>query len=272
MIQFQEVSFSYPGSPAGVRALVDVDLVISSGQMLAVLGANGSGKSTLARLTNGLLVPDAGRVLVDGMDTSDDSLGLPIRERVGMVFQHPDDQIVAPAVEDDVAFGPENLGMPRAEIRLRVDSAIADVGLTGLERREPHLLSGGQKQRLAIAGALAMNPRYLVLDEPTSMIDSQGKREVTEVLARLRASGHAVLLVTHDVAEAVRADRVAVIDAGRIVFQGTPEELLHRRTEFGAWGLEMPPGGVLAERLRALGRPIPVRAMDAESIGSSLWA
>ncbi len=163
---------------------------------------------------------------VDGIDTRDESRGVEVRSAVGMVFQHPDDQIVATSVEDDIAFGPENLGLPRDQIRERVDEAIADTGLEGLGQREPHMLSGGQKQRLAMAGALAMRPRYLVLDEPTSMIDATGRKEFSSVLERVRASGRGVLLVTHDVAEALPADRVVVLDAGRLAFEGTPDGLL----------------------------------------------
>jgi energy-coupling factor transport system ATP-binding protein len=221
--------------------------------MVAVLGANGSGKSTLARLTNGLLLPDSGTVLVDGRDTIDAASTRAIRELVAIVLQHPDDQIVAITVEDDVAFGPENLGLQRSEIRRRVDESIAAVGLTGLERREPHLLSGGQKQRLAIAGALAMEPRYLVLDEPTAMLDPEGRRDVAAVIQRLGSSGKGILLVTHDLAEAARADRVLVLDRGAIVFCGPPDELVSQTDMLDACGLEIPPFAVFSAHLRELG-------------------
>lgn len=267
-IRFDDVSFSYRPS-AGVFALRNMDFELASGEMLAVLGANGSGKSTLARLVNGLLLPTTGAVHVDEMITSSAEHSFELRASVGMVFQHPDDQIVATAVEDEVAFGPENLGLPRPKLRERVDRAIADVGLTGLERREPHLLSGGQKQRLAIAGALAMHPRYLVFDEPTSMIDSQGRAEVAEVLAQLRASGRGVLLVTHDVAEALPADRVIVLADGRCVFEGRPTELLEHAS-LEAWGLELPPLSVLVRELRALGVPVAANAYDAEAVAEQL--
>jgi energy-coupling factor transport system ATP-binding protein len=179
---------------------------------------------------------------------------------VGVVFQNPDDQIVATSVEDDVAFGPENLGLPRAEIRRRVDDALAAVDLTGLERREPHLLSGGQKQRLAIAGVLALNPRYLVLDEPTSMLDPHGRSELLDVLRRLAAEGHGIVHVTHDLVDALSADRVVLLAAGETVFDGSPEELLGLDVFPAEWALERPPIVVLADRLRALGVPVPVRA------------
>jgi len=238
--------------------------------MLALVGANGSGKSTLAQLANGLLSPSAGSVTVDGIDTLDAGKTREVRELVGVVFQNPDDQIVATAVEDDVAFGPENLGLPRSQIRDRVDEALATVGLTGLERREPHLLSGGQKQRLAIAGALAMLPRYLVLDEPTSMLDPQGRAEVLDVLDRLRGAGHGLLLITHDLAEAQRADRVAVLSAGTLVYEGDAADLLERDEDVEQWGLEVPPLVRLATALRATGAPVPTGALSAADIVESL--
>jgi len=270
VIAFRQVSFAYPGAETHRMALDAFDLEVQAGEMVALLGANGSGKSTAARLVNGLLLPSAGSVTVDDIDTADDGRSYDVRQRVGMVFQHPDDQIVATSVEDDVAFGPENLGLERAEIRRRVDEAIADVGLTGLESREPHLLSGGQKQRLAIAGALAMRPRYLVLDEPTSMIDSQGRREVAEVLDRVRRAGHGILLITHDVAEAARADRVVVISLGRAVFSGSAEQLLDCEERMSEWGLALPPIAVIARELRSRGRAVASSAMDPASVVEAL--
>jgi len=250
-----------------------------------VLGANGSGKSTLVKLANGMLVPQSGTVSVDGIDTvtnvrergsdaaSPDADHEPgshdIRQLVGVVFQHPDDQIVATSVEDDVAFGPENLGLPRSEIRNRVDASLAVVGLTGLEQREPHLLSGGQKQRLVIAGALAMRPRYVVFDEPTSMLDPHGRAEVISVITRLRRDGHGVLLVTHDLAEAGRADRVMVLRSGSLVFEGTPDELFARE-DLEDWGLELPPVVVLARGLRDAGIAVSAGAVDPVQIAGAL--
>lgn len=270
LIRFSGVDFSY-GSAGGTRALAALDLALEPGEMLGVLGANGSGKSTLALLTNGLLLPSAGSVTVDDLSTADAETLFDLRSRVGLVFQRPDDQVVATSVEDDVAFGPENLGLERAEIRRRVDTALADVGLIGLERREPHLLSGGQKQRLAIAGALAMQPRYLVLDEPTSMIDAAGREEVREVLARVRENGRAIMLITHDIAEVLSADRVVVLKAGACVFEGTPERLVSNATNLGEWGLELPTIGEFALQLRAFGIDAPLDIADAAGMVEALW-
>ncbi|MEI7813270.1 MAG: energy-coupling factor transporter ATPase [Coriobacteriia bacterium] len=270
MISFFDVCFSYHAAGKPLLALRSVSLEIAPGETVAVLGANGSGKSTLARLTNGLLLPDSGTVTVDGFDTADGSLTREIRERVAIVLQHPDDQIVATTVEDDVAFGPENLGRPRDEIRRRVDEALAAVGLVGLERREPHLLSGGQKQRLAIAGALAMQPEYLVLDEPTSMLDPEGRRDVAAVIERLGRSGRGILLVTHDLAEAARADRVVVLDHGVIVFSG-PADVLAEQTELlGECGLEVPPFALLTAHLRELGITLAPGLPEPEGLVDAL--
>jgi len=269
-MEFDNVGFTYHAAGAPVRALDRVSLSVHPGEMVALLGANGSGKSTLARLANALLLPHEGAVRVDGVDTTEQELAQSIRQFVAVVFQNPEDQIVATSVEDDVAFGPENLGLARDEIRVRVDDALAVVGLTGLERREPHLLSGGQKQRLAIAGALAMRPRYLVLDEPTSMLDPQGRDEVLAVMDRLRASGHGILLVTHDLAEAQRADRGAVLSAGSIVFEGPVSELLDRGETLSEWGLEPPALAVLAQRLRDLGVPVSAERVTPSAVSAAL--
>ncbi len=250
MIRFDSVSYTYGTSSGRRKALDDVTFSLGPGEMLAVVGANGSGKSTLARLANGLLLPASGRVLVEGIDTATRSQR--VRTLVGIVFQRPDDQIVATTVEDDVAFGPENLGLERDEIRRRVDQALAAVGLTGLEAREPHLLSGGQKQRLALAGALALAPRYLVLDEPTSMIDPKGRGEVMRVVSRLREDGHGVMLITHDLEEALVADRVLVLQSGRAVFDGRPSEMT-KALDLDAVGLELPSIVRMAESLAAAG-------------------
>ena len=248
------MSASPTASPARpLAALTSVSLDIAPGETVAVLGANGSGKSTLAQLVNGLLLPSSGSVTIDGLRTDDAAVTRSIRELVAVVLQHPDDQIVATTVEDDVAFGPENLGLAREEIRARVDAALAAVGLVGMERREPHLLSGGQKQRLAIAGALAMQPRYLVLDEPTSMLDPEGRRDVSQVVERLGESGRGILLITHDLAEVAKADRAVVLDRGTIAFAGSVDELIRRPEVLEACGLETPPMARLAARLRELG-------------------
>jgi energy-coupling factor transporter ATPase len=270
VISFSTVSFSYRAAGAPLPALRGVSMDLSPGETVAVLGANGSGKSTLARMANGLLLPDAGAVTVDGLDTADGSRTRDIRERVAIVLQHPDDQIVATTVEDDIAFGPENLGLARDEIRRRVDEALAAVGLVGLERREPHLLSGGQKQRLAIAGALAMEPEYLVLDEPTSMLDPEGRRDVAAVIERLGRSGKGILLITHDLAEAARADRTIVLDHGAVVFSGTVSDLTARTALLESCGLEVPPFAVLTARLRALGLDVAPELFEPESLVDQL--
>jgi energy-coupling factor transporter ATPase len=270
VIRFSDVGFSYRTSGAPLVALRGVSLDVRPGETVAVLGANGSGKSTLARLANGLLLPDSGAVTVDGMGTADEARTRELRERIAIVLQHPDDQIVATTVEDDVAFGPENLGLPRDEIRRRVDEALAAVGLVGMERREPHLLSGGQKQRLAIAGALAMQPHYLVLDEPASMLDPEGRRDVAAVLERLGDSGKGILLVTHDLAEAARADRAVVLDRGAIVFAGTVAELAVRGELLEECGLEVPPIAVLAARLFELGVVTATGVPDPETVAEAL--
>ena len=270
MIRFGNVSFSYRTPEASIDALRGVSFELMQGGTTAVLGANGSGKSTLARLANGLILPGDGRVEVDEYDTRNPETIWEVRRRVGLVFQNPDNQIVGTTVEEDVAFGLENLGVPRAEMRERITAALGVVGLAGFESREPHLLSGGQKQRLALAGALAMQPRYLVLDEPTSMLDSTGRSDVLEVLARLRAQAHGILHITHEIADIAAADEVLVLSDGMISFFGTPSELLSAPQRLAAWGLALPPIGVLAERLRSVGVPVPATALDAESVVNAL--
>ena len=270
MLRFDDIVFGY-GEADGPKALSNVSLSVAPGEQVAVLGANGSGKSTLARLGNAILLPQAGTVTVDEIDTRDQSRLRELREKIGIVFQRPDDQIVATSVEDDVAFGPENLGCPRQEIRRRVDESLAAVGLTGLEHREPHLLSGGQKQRLAIAGALAMHPTYLVLDEPTSMLDPSGRADVLAIVAGLRASGHGILHITHDLADVADADRVVVLDRGAVAYSGSLTDLAGDE-ELLAWcGLELPPLFRLAKELRALGADIGPGVASPEAIAESLW-
>jgi energy-coupling factor transport system ATP-binding protein len=270
VLEFSDVSFAYSADSA--PALEGVSLTLEPGQLLAVVGANGSGKSTLARLCDGLLTPSSGRVLVDGLDAADEARVWDVRVKVGMVFQDPDDQIVGTTVEDDCAFGPENVGLPRAEIVIRVREALAAVGMTGLERREPHMLSEGQKQRLAIAGALAMGPRYLVFDEPAAMLDPASRRNAVAIIARLaREEGHGVLLVSHDAADVARADRALALAGGRVVFDGPPEVLLSDEAMLRACGLATGSMGGLGAELRALGLPVPVTALEAESVVQSLW-
>lgn len=273
MIRFEDVSFSYQGErgSSGTHALREVALELRDGEMLAVVGANGSGKSTLALLANGLLLPTKGRVFVDDIDTSDSSRIEDVRVAVGLVFQQPDNQIVGTTVEEDVAFGPENLGLPRDEIRRRVDDALLAVDLADVAQREPHLLSGGQKQRLAMAGAVAMRPRHLVLDEPTSMLDAEGRREVGTIVKRLRAAGTSIVLITHDLAEALVADRVAVLGDGSVAFCGPPEALASDEALLAGAGISIPPIVRLAARLREDGFAVPATVVDAPGVASALW-
>jgi len=258
MIDLANVSFAYPTRPLPTPALRDISVTIPDGQSVAVLGRNGSGKSTLARLLNGLLIPSGGSVTVDGLPTSDPNSVWQVRRRLGMVFSSPDSQIVATIVEEDVAFGLENLGVPRAEMRRRISNALSAVGLDGFEEREPHLLSGGQKQRLAIAGVLAMQPRHLVLDEATSMLDGAGRQEVLGVLRRLNAEyGVTVLLITHFIEEASDVDRVIVLDEGRIRLDGAPGDVLTDTDTLRRAGILPPYAASLAERLREKGVAVP---------------
>lgn len=269
MIELSEVRFLYPG--AGRPALDGVSLALAPGQTIALLGPNGSGKSTLVRLMNALLLPSAGCVSVDGMDTRDESSVWDIRSRVGFVQQNPDNQIVGTVAEEDVAFGPENLGVPPAELRERVDRALAAVGLTGLERREPHLLSEGQKQRLAIAGALALQPSYLVLDEPTAMLDGAGRADVLAALSGLVSHGVGVVHVTHHLEDVLQADRAIVLAGGRIVYDGWPLELAADPALAAHLGIDVPPVVVLADALRQRGLAVPRDAVTAESVVEALW-
>jgi len=268
MIVFEGVTFTYPG--ASRPAIKDLTLSVTPGEVLAVVGANGSGKSTLARLADGLLVPNEGRVLVDGIDTADEKHGWDVRSRVGLVLQNPDNQIVGTVVEEDVAFGPENMGVPREELRIRVRDAIAAVGLVGLERREPHLLSEGQKQRLAIAGALALRPEYLVLDEPTAMLDPHGRADVLRVLDELRDAGRGVVHITHDQSEANRADRILALNEGAVAYLGDPAAFMRDERLLEVLGLEAPPILRMAQALRLTGIPLPDVETPEELVGA-LW-
>ncbi len=270
MIAFDDVSFDYPAPGGAVPALRRVSFELERGETLAVVGANGSGKSTLARLANGLLAPTSGRVEVDGIDTRVADTIWEVRRRIGVVFQNPDNQIVGTIVEEDTAFGPENLGIDPQEIGRRVSEALSAVGLSGFERREPHLLSGGQKQRLALAGALAMRPDYLVLDEPTSMLDASGRADVLKVLEGLGAESHGVLHITHELSDAARADRVLVLSHGESAFLGEPDDLLSRPDRLAEWGLALPALGTLGHELRELHVSVPVTALDADSVVSAL--
>ncbi|MCK8115617.1 ATP-binding cassette domain-containing protein [Anaerosoma tenue] len=269
MIVFEHVGFTYPGAVA--PALDDVSVSVSPGQVVALLGPNGSGKSTLARLGNGLLVPSAGVVRVDGTDTADEETVWDVRSRVGFIQQNPENQIVGTLAEEDVAFGPENLGVHPDELRVRVDDALAAVGLSGFQRREPHLLSEGQKQRLAIAGALAMRPSYLIADEPTAMLDPVGRRDVLAALGDLRRRGVGILHVTHHLADVVDADEVVVLRNGRIAYQGTPKALMADPGHARTLAVEVPPEAELADALRRGGVPVPDGASTPEAIAESVW-
>lgn len=269
MIEIRDVSVSYPG--AGRPALSDVSLTVAPGELVALLGANGSGKSTLMRLCNALLQPDAGWVAVDGLDARDESNLWAIRSRVGFVQQNPENQIVGTVVEEDVAFGPENLGVPADELRTRVDHALAQTGLTGFERREPHLLSEGQKQRLAIAGALALRPAYLLLDEPTAMLDGCSRAGVLGVLGRLRGQGVGMLHITHHLEDVADADKVVVLSAGHVAYAGSLDPLLWDQDLADSLGIEVPAMARLAAALRPGGIEFERALPTPEDVGVALW-
>lgn len=253
LIEFQNVSFSY-GTDEGeerVDVIENLNLNIEKGNFTAVLGHNGSGKSTLAKLTNGILFPQQGKVLVDGSETKPDDSIFDIRKKVGMVFQNPDNQIVASIVEEDVAFGVENLGVPPQECRRRVDEAMKTVGIYEQRLKAPHKLSGGQKQRVAVAGIIAMKPECIVLDEPTAMLDPSGRAEVLETIKKLnKEEGITVVLITHYMDEAVQADRVVVMDGGQIVMDDTPQNVFAKVDEVKSYGLDVPQATELVHRMK----------------------
>lgn len=261
ILEFQNVSFRYEAGSESEQlplAVHNVSLAIKKGEFVAVLGHNGSGKSTLAKLSNSILLPESGKVLVNGMDTADESLSYDIRRTVGVVFQNPDNQIVASVVEEDVAFGPENLGVPPEEIRKRVDDALKAVGMYEYRKHEPHKLSGGQKQRVAIAGMIAMLPECLVLDEPTAMLDPRGRKEVMDTILKLnREMGMTVVFITHFMEEAVRASRVVVMDNAEVLMDGTPREVFRQADRIKAAGLDVPKSAELARELRKKGIDMP---------------
>ena len=263
MIECRGVSFSYDGA---VPALDGVDLNIEDGEFFCILGGNGSGKSTFAKHLNALLQPDAGAVRVNGMDASDPELVYDIRSTAGMVFQNPDDQLVATLVEDDVAFGPENLGVESDQIAQRVREVLKAVGLVGFERHETHALSGGQKQRVALAGVLAMEPRVLILDEASSMLDPRGRKGLMKACHALHDRGMTIVMITHFMEEAAEADRVAVFQAGRVAMLGTPEEILTRAAELAELNLDMPASCCLGTALRAKGVPVHAQVREADMV------
>ena len=263
MIECRGVSFSYDGA---VPALDGVDLNIEDGEYFCILGGNGSGKSTFAKHLNALLQPDVGTVRINGMDASDPELVYDIRSTAGMVFQNPDDQLVATLVEDDVAFGPENLGVPSAQIAQRVREALKGVGLVGFERHETHALSGGQKQRVALAGVLAMEPRVLILDEASSMLDPRGRKGLMKACRALHARGMTIVMITHFMEEAAEADRVAVFRAGHVAMLGTPEEILTRADELAQLNLDMPESCRLGMALRTKGVPVHAQVREVDMV------
>lgn len=254
-----------------VKALDGVSLEIEQGEFVAVIGANGSGKSTMARHINALLLPTEGKLLVDGMDTSDEEQLWKIRQHVGMVFQNPDNQIVAAIVEEDVAFGPENIGVPQEEIRPRVEKALAAVGMSDYAKHAPHLLSGGQKQRVAIAGIMALEPKCIVLDEPTAMLDPQGRKEIVATVTKLNKEKKiTIVYITHYMTEALAADRVVVMEKGHIRFMGTPKEVFSRVDELEHLGLEAPLAAKVASELRKSGMKLSQDIITDEELAQAL--
>ena len=252
-------------------ALKDVTAQIKKGEFTAIIGTNGSGKSTLARHLNALLIPTEGELIVEGMRTSDAGRVWDIRQKVGMVFQNPDNQLVAAVVEEDVAFGPENLGVPPEEIRERVDLALEKVGMTSYRKQAPSMLSGGQKQRVAIAGVLAMKPDCIVLDEPTAMLDPKGRKEVMDTIHELnKKEGITIVLITHFMEEAVTADHILVIDRGVLKMEGTPREIFSQADKVTEIGLDVPVPADLARRLRKKGLAVSEKCMTDEELGEAL--
>ncbi len=271
-IEFDGVTFAYEENEENLTAetvIENMNLKIEKGDFVAVLGHNGCGKSTLAKLCNAILVPQQGKVYVDGIDTADEDRLYDIRQRVGMVFQNPDNQIVATIVEDDVAFGPENLGIDPSEIRRRVDEALKNVGMYEFRSFEPHKLSGGQKQRVAIAGIIAMKPECIVLDEPTAMLDPRGRREVMDTVKRLNEEyGITVIFITHYMDEAVKANRVIVMDKGKIVLDGKPKDVFVNIDTLKRIGLDVPEATELTRMLIEKGVKLPEDILDIDELYS----
>ena len=269
LIEIQNVSYAY--EDAAAKALNNVSLTINDGEFVAVVGHNGSGKSTLAKHLNALLLPTEGKVLVDGMDTADEADTLSIRQRVGMVFQNPDNQLVTTIVEEDVAFGPENIGVPGNEIRTRVDRALAAVGMEKYAHSAPNMLSGGQKQRIAIAGMLAMQPKVLVLDEATAMLDPKGRRDIIDLVTKLhKENGITVVMITQYMEEAVGADRVAVMSGGELILEGTPKEVFSQDELLHKHRLDVPVMQQLANRLNAHGANLSKCILSVEEMAQAI--
>ena len=268
IITIEDLVFEYIRGDNGVvkHALNGISLEIDEGSFTAIIGKNGSGKSTLAKNLNGLLVPTSGTVYVDGYDTRDDDTIWEIRQRAGMVFQNPDNQLVSSIVEDDVAFGPENLGVDPQEIRRRVDKALEDVNMGQYKQKAPHLLSGGQKQRIAIAGVVAMRPKIIIFDEPTAMLDPKGRKDIMKIIDELHREGITVILITHFMDEVVNADRVIIMSPGKVLLDGTPEEVFSQADLITSANLELPLTIELGERLRAQGMDIPKGMIKEEEL------
>ncbi|MDO4868738.1 MAG: energy-coupling factor transporter ATPase [Bacillota bacterium] len=270
-IEAKDLTFDYiktdeNGNVIKNRAIEDVSFTIEKGRFTAIIGQNGSGKSTLAKNMNALLTPTGGSMLVDGMDTCSEANTWKVRQKVAMVFQNPDNQIVSAIVEDDVAFGPENLGIESAQIRTRVDEALMGVDMYEFRKKAPHLLSGGQKQRIAIAGAVAMQPECIVFDEPTSMLDPKGRQDVLKVIKALNAKGITTVLITHFMEEAALADKIIVMDLGKIVMEGTPDEIFRRADELKALSLGVPAAVDLGLALRQRGIDVPEEIMTMDEM------
>ena len=274
IISVEHLAYTYPGAEdtPGVPVFEDMNLKIQEGSFVAILGTNGCGKSTLAKHFNSILLPTGGKVYVCSIDTSNEDRIMTVRHNVGMVFQNPDNQIVANVVEEDVAFGPENLGVASPEIRHRVDSALKQVGMYEYREHAPHLLSGGQKQRVAIAGIIAMEPKCIVLDEPTAMLDPRGRREVIDTVSRLnREKGITVVLITHHMDEAARADRVVVLDKGKVAADGTPREVFSQVELLHSIGLASPETVELCWELNRQGFDLPLDALEPEECAQALY-
>ena len=274
IIRVEHLNYAYPAVDDGapVAVFTDLNLTIQEGTFVAILGSNGCGKSTLAKHFNSILLPCGGKVYVSGLDTSDEELLLRVRRNVGMVFQNPDNQIVANVVEEDVAFGPENLGISSPEIRRRVDKALHQVGMYHFREHAPHLLSGGQKQRIAIAGIIAMEPKCIVLDEPTAMLDPRGRKEVMETVLRLnREKNITVVLITHHMEEAAQAQRVVVLHKGDIAADGTPQQVFSQVELLHSIGLAAPDTVELCYALNQQGFSLPLDALDIENCAQTLY-
>jgi len=273
VIKVQNVSYSYKDSEGKPENLVldGINVELRQGEFTAILGHNGSGKSTLAKHFNGILIPDIGNVTVFGMDTKNEELLIEIRRRTGLVFQNPDNQIVANVVEEDVAFAPENLGYTSFEIRKKVDDALKTVGMEGFSLHAPHLLSGGQKQRIAIAGVLAMSPQCVVFDEATAMLDPKGRRDVLDIIKLLRERGTTVVLITHHMLEAAEADRVIILSDGRLVLDGEPKKIFSQAEKMRELELDIPTGTALIYELNKEGIDIPLENLSVEDCAQAIF-